>query len=385
MDKCFAEQIGYTTIIVLLAFSAKVHASALLMSDISLSLNSQILEDSNIYRDQTNTSDRIRQYGGALSLSISPGRQRIEVGYDGEKNMYETTLIENYENHSVKANLEVNIGDAFSFEGRTAYTSSHDERGTPGVPSLLPISTSLLNQSAKADAFLNLGSEQAMFRYVLESNASAKRFADSALVFLNSDSLNTKFSSLYKYSGKTRVALDLHRNDVLNSSLSTHNIFYTVATGLEWKSTGKIKNHLKIGLNMDPYTAADVFRYTLFMDADITWKRKSYSAFNFTINRRLLESTEAAYTQMASTAVGVGINHRLRRYLQFETNFQATYNQFSKTKGSLFFSGYLGINLSILRRFSLSIGSNRSYMTATNGSPGYSQQAILARLSFVLF
>ena len=283
------------------------------------SVRAAVVDDDNILRQDEKTtalkSDTITIVAPDVAYAVFMGKHRLLAQYVGNYGSYSDYSNEDYTDHSLNAELFLDLDPKFNIDLLAGQTQGHESRGASGTGTV----STKPNEFDDTFAFAQLtyGRRIAKAQVQLDVETRELDFTNNNQDARDRDIATVSGRVFYNLGPKTSAFLELTQKDIdyVQASSTLDSTEQYVHIGARWEATAKTTGELKFGTydkDFDSASRTDTDGTSLV--ANITWSPRTYSHLTLTALNRPNETAtgDDSYTASYYTlAWQHGINDKL--------------------------------------------------------------------------
>ena len=273
------------------------------MAEFSPSLGLSYEYEDNIFRQEINEqSDVIYAVTPELDFRWFLGKHRLAANYMGEFAFYRDNSNEDFDNHSVNADLLLDLTPKLNVDLQANYKRAYEPRDSSGIaPGVVTSKPNRWKESRVFSEF-TYGRRIAKAEFQLGLDGRELRYTNNAQEFRDRDTNTISGRFFYKVAPKTSALIEaIYRDIDYVTSVprdldSTENIYHL---GLRWEATGKTQGEIKVGwFDKDFDSVSETDEDGLSVVGNVIWEPQTYSRLTFTALRQVNETAtvDSSYT-----------------------------------------------------------------------------------------
>lgn len=290
-------------------------------------------------RNPTGSTTRVLRAG--LLADYEQDGDRYLLGYDGTYNRYQSSSIDNVDNHqlTLQGNNFFTARHALSWQA--IYQDGHDQRGSTDRDRV----GGTVSADREPDHFTQwriggtyrYGAEGARGRIEVDAFQNAKQYRNNrdSTRTADVDSRELGFRFLYRIMPKTQLVFELRDANydyrAANSGLDSTERRYLI--GANWTATAATSGSLRVGRTVRDYREFRSGFSGLSWEAAINWKPLTYSRFDFTTSRGVTDPVSSLIqtNYVLTTAYGVKWTHDWKSHLRSELGWSQLRSDYDET------------------------------------------------------
>lgn len=284
------------------------------------SVRAAVVDDDNIYRQDetvtTLTSDTITIVAPDVAYAVFMGKHRFLAQYVGNYGSYSDKSTEDYTDHTVNAELFLDLDPKFNMDFLAGQAKLHEARGASGTGTTVTTEPNEYDDTF-VSAQLTYGRRIAKAQVQLDVEARELDFTNNSQDARDRDVNTVSGRVFYNLGPKTSAFLELTQKDIdyVDTASTLDSTEQYVHIGARWEATAKTTGELKFGTydkDFDSASRTDTDGTSL--QANITWSPRTYSHVTLTALNRPNETAtgDDSYTSSYYTlAWNHGINDKL--------------------------------------------------------------------------
>lgn len=337
-----------------------------------LSLGAQattsVTHDTNVYRTQNNKiADSVMKFSPVVQAKLNVRKFVFDTNYKMDYGRFFTRVEENYMHHTLMTFASTNPDKNLILSPNYSYIVSQDVRGDTNTTT-----TTTSPPDTWVQRNYGLGMEYKIpsrrLHYDAAVGAGTLLYDNPALKQYDTESLSFGLTQRYEYSGKTgfNARVTYAQNKFLNPMLTsgkTQIIRYTM--GAQWKSTGKTLSNIEFGTSSESFSPNISAYHGLLVKMNVSWRLRSYSTINFSMNRDFEAVPKAENRMFLNTTAAVSWEHKFRNRVTLNNQFATSVKQRSHADNDVFLTYDTGISYKLGSRILL---ASSMQLQAKNGT-----------------
>lgn len=291
--------------------------------------------DDNVFREQTGeVSDSFYAISPGLAAEWILGKHNLTAGYNGTYAYYNDRSDEDYKDHTLGADLLLDLTPKFNLDLQADTKRGHESRGsagtTPGV-SAFPNKT----EEDRLFAGLSYGRRSAQAQLGLDIETRDLRYTNNDQQSRDRDTDTLTGRVFYNLGPKTSLIFEAINSDIdyLNPGSrnrdSTERYYHL---GVKWEATNKTTGEVKVGrFKKDFESASENGARGTSVAASVLWEPQTYSRVTFGASRKANETTTTD-SFFTSSIVSAAWEHELNQRLRFNANISEETDDYSGTR-----------------------------------------------------
>jgi hypothetical protein len=351
---------------------------------ITLRLSAGMGYDDNVFRTESNTDD---DFFWTVRPSIhfigGFGRHGFRLGYDGVFVNYLEFTNEDYYDHRLFADANLDLTRKLDLNLNGALNWGHDPLGAIGT-CILCSSTPDTWRSYRAGADLVIGRAISRAQLTPQIEFSGIRYTNNAQSIRDFDQqeyglrgrlrLTPRISGIAE--GSYAIVNHLDPNNELDRTVTT------LLGGIEWEATAKTSGEILIGTliqNFDSPTQVNSSNFN--WDVRVFWDPKPYSKLTLFTSRRFQEDASGGVGSFLADTFGVGWRHGFTERLVMSTDVDYTVAKY--TTGRRDDYSTFGIEFTHTLNRWLDVSAQYRYLNRRSNIPGinYDDNTIMLKLT----
>ncbi|TFH40238.1 MAG: hypothetical protein E4H01_16940, partial [Lysobacterales bacterium] len=351
---------------------------------ITLRLSSGLGYDDNVFRTESNTnSDFFWSVRPSVYFDAGLGKHELRFGYEGNFLRYFEFSNEDFSNHLVFADAELDLTRKLSLNLNGEVVWGHDPRG--GIGTCLTCSTTPDTwRSYRTGAELVIGRAISRAQITPAIEFSGIRYTN------NGQSIRDFDRQDYGLRGRWRVTPRLSAvaeggYTIVNHLDASNDLDRTetgVLGGIAWEATAKTSGEILIGTLIQDFDDPAEGSSTNFnWDARVHWAPKPYSKVTLFTRRASREDASGGGGHFLADTFGGGWRHAFSERLVLNADIDYTLATYSTGRRD----NYLGFQIGLTHNLTpwLDIGAQYRYLTRHSNIPGidYDDNMLLLNLT----
>lgn len=339
------------------------------------SVRAAVVNDDNVLRAASaEKSDTITTVAPDVAYAVFMGKHRLLAQYVGNYGRYSDVSTEDYTDHTLSAELFLDLDPKFNIDLLAGQTQGHESRGAPGIGTANPEPNEF--DESFAFAQLTFGRQVAKAQLQLDVETRELDYTDSNQDLRDRDTTTVSGRLFYNLGSKTSVFLELTQSDIdyvdTTSTLDSTEQF--VYIGARWEATAKTKGEMKFGTydkDFDSTSRTDTDDTSVV--ANITWSPRSYSHVTLTALSKPNETStgDDSYTSNYYT---LAWQHGLNDKLSLNANVLSgtdDYEGTSSTREDDVLNYGVGVSYAVKRWLSVGLKYDYSEKDSTDATNDY--------------
>lgn len=292
-------------------------------------------DDDNIFRQETGEiSDNITTISLGLGAEWLLGKHSLSAQYDGQFAYYDKNSNEDYKDHSLGADLFLDLTPKFKLDLQANADRGHEDRGSAGVASGV---SSVPNETEEDRLFagLSYGRRSAKAQVELDLEARDLRYTNNNEQDRDRDIDTVAGRIFFNLAAKTSLFIEALNRDIdyLNpGSRNRDSTERNYSLGIDWEATRKTTGRIKIGrLEKDFESASETDDDFRSVDANVVWEPQTYSQVTFGASRQASE-TSTTDSFITGSLVYADWEHGFNQRLRFNANIREGKDDYSGTR-----------------------------------------------------
>jgi len=285
-------------------------------------IEADLVYTDNVLRVENGKQDSTSMVLAPEVLWVRPaGKHLLRVGYQGEYAWHEALDGENYDDHFLGADANLDLTPKLDVNLLASYRQEHEPRGGGGTVNQEETPNLWNEWIAAAKVVYGRRIAKAQVTALLEHRSRDYTNNDQ---FLRSHDDNEVVVTLYYNVGaKTHVVIEpsFVQMDYTNPISILDNDVQRLLAGFTWSFAAKTTGEVKLGWVQKDFKDASVPDNSGFgVDATLTWRPKSYSTVTAKITRDIYDSNASnGTTSFEALVASLDWEHKITSLLQLQT------------------------------------------------------------------
>ena len=352
---------------------------------LTLRLGTGVGYDANVFRTEQNTeSDFFVNLRPALLLNGWAGKHRFNIGYEGDWRKYERFDTEDFYDHRVFANANLDATRRLDLNLGGQVWWGHDPRGSPGARIVNPGDLDTWTEyRVKLEGVYGREITRAQIIPWVEL---------SGIRYTNNDQSDRDYDREdYRLRGRWRFTSRLYglaeggfaHIDHLDPGNTLDRDETELLVGFGWQATAKTSGEVLVGIldrNFDdPARGSST---DLDWDMRLHWAPKPYSKVTAFTRRTSREDASGGLGTFLADTWGVRWRHAFSARTELDTALEYTFADYDSPREDKYLQWDLGITQGLTRW--MAIGATYQYLGRRSNVPGldYDDQMLLLELKF---
>lgn len=262
-------------------------------------LHTELRYDDNIFESANDERDSmIAVLAPSLAAQLDLGNTLFELGYSAESASYFDSEDDDYIDHNVQAQANIQFSLRNNITLRASFAAEHEDRGsglTEGFDPRLALDLNEPDEYDQTDANVRYtyGAQGATGRLLFEAAYRDLQYQNhrSRTQFRDREDTSLSATFYYRLRPKTSLlvqaratALDYASVQPLQTTLDSDHYRYLV--GAEWDRSEQFSGAIKLGYQQKKFNSASRDDFSApSWEADLTWSPRSYTHFNLKTER----------------------------------------------------------------------------------------------------
>ncbi len=292
-------------------------------------LRTELRYDNNIFESANDERDSvIALLTPSLKAQLERGDSVYELGYSAEAASYYASEDDDYVDHNVQAQANMQFSLRNNLSVHTSFAAAHENRGTGLTEGFDPLQAQDLDEpdeyeQTAASARYTYGARGATGRLAFEAGYQDIRYQNhrQRTEFRDREDTSASATFYYRVRPKTLLlvqaratAIDYGSDRPLQDTLDSDHYRYLV--GAEWEGGEQLTGAIKLGYQQKKFDSVSRDDFSApSWEADVTWSPRSYAHFNFKTERGT-EETNGGGDFIDVQSISAGWTHEWNERVQ---------------------------------------------------------------------
>lgn len=320
-----------------------------------------LIYDDNLLRSDTDKLDSFALRLAPEALWVQTrGKHLFRVGYQGEYAWHEASSNEDYYDHFLGTDANLDLGPKLDLNLLASYRLDHEPRGGAGTINLAPEPNRWDEWIAAATVVYGRRIAKAQVTGAVEYRN--RDYTNNAQFPRDHDDLESTLTVYYNLGSKTHIVLEPSYVDMSYPNSDRDNKVARFLAGLTWSFTAKTMGEVKVGW-VDKEYDQPIYpdNSGLGIDASVTWRPKSYSVVTVAASRDIYDSNAGFDTQAGALTTSfeallftLDWEHGLTRLTDLQTGLSYENDDFDTGRDDTLWGLYLGLTHQLRRSVEIS-------------------------------
>lgn len=288
-------------------------------------VDTQLIYDDNIFREQDKESDTILQVAPVVGYVGLYGKHKIKAGYKGEYALFTENSDVNYTNHAAQADLDLSLTSKWSTKLGFRYLDKVEEPGTNNRE-LNDALDFTKYDALRANLETAYGTKDSIGQIVFKYARQTFNYRNNSQEYRDRTTDDVTGTFFWRVAPKSRVIFELRNAESSADNMTGVNQSFSQTsylTGVTWEATAKTEGSLRIGYQdtqFDNPLIADLDGLSYFVDVD--YKPDSDSLINVALSRTTRDNAELVLAGLETTDYAISWKNQLAN----NTDIKLEYN-----------------------------------------------------------